>query len=105
MLRQIGLCLVAVGILVTPLAAQGKGRKKYAVTNDRALVVTKDALVKQGYEVVSVENNGHDVVVWYRRGRRGRGKGEGPPAKMVMHRTEARGVFRSALRGGLGDIG
>jgi len=104
MLRQIGLCLVAVGILVTPLAAQGKGRKKYAVTNDRALVVTKDALVKQGYEVVSVENNGHDVVVWYRRGNRGRGKGKGPPAKMVIHRTEDRVVFLSAPSEVLVDI-
>ncbi|PYO43150.1 MAG: hypothetical protein DMD33_07050 [Gemmatimonadetes bacterium] len=104
MLRQIGLCLVAVGILVTPLAAQGKGRKKYAVTNDRALVVTKDALVKQGYEVVSVENSGHDVVVWYRRGNRGRGKGKGPPAKMVIHRTEDRVVFLSAPSEVLVDI-
>ena len=104
MLRQIGLCLVAVGIMVTPLAAQGKGRKKYAVTNDRALVVTKDALVKQGYEVVSVENSGHDVVVWYRRGNRGRGKGKGPPAKMVIHRTEDRVVFLSAPSEVLVDI-
>src|SRR5437870_10518081 len=104
MLRQIGLCLVAVGILVTPLAAQGKGRKKYAVTNDRALVVTKDALVKQGYEVVSVENSGHDVVVWYRRGNRGRGEGKGPPAKMVIHRTEDGVVFLSGPSEVLVDI-
>src|SRR5207244_12492306 len=79
MLRQIGLCLVAVGILVTPLAGQGKGRKKYAVTNDRALVVTKDALVKQGYEVVAVGNSGHDVVVGSGRGNRGRGERKGGP--------------------------
>jgi len=86
------------------LAAQGKGPKKYAVSNDQALVVTKDVLVKRGYEVVSVENSGHDVVVWYRRGNRGRGKGKGPPARMVIHRTEDRVVFLSTPSDVLVDI-
>lgn len=99
--------VAAVGLLIITalsLPAQGKGPKKYAVTNDRALVVTKDVLVKQGYEVVSVENSGHDVVVWYRRGNRGRGKGKGPPAKMVIHRTEDRVVFLSTPSEVLVDI-
>src|SRR4029077_6600789 len=99
--------VAAVGVLIlgaVPLSTQGKGPKKYAVTNDRALVVTKDVLVQQGYEVVSVENSGHDVVVWYRRGNRGRGKGKGPPARMVIHRTEDRVVFLSAPSEVLVDI-
>jgi hypothetical protein len=99
--------VAAVGWLIfsaQPLAAQGKGPKKYAVTTDRALVVSKEVLVKQGYEVVRVENSGRDYVVWYRRGNRGRGKGKGPPVKMVIHRTEDRVVFLSTPSAVLVDI-
>ncbi len=96
MRRYHALLMVALVACAAPLTAQGRGPRKYAVTNDRALVVTREVLVKQGYEVVSVENSGHDVVVWYRRGNRGRGKGKGPPARMVIHRTEDRVVFLSA---------
>src|SRR3989454_8118114 len=80
--------IVAVGLLVisaASVAAQGKGPKKYAVTTDRALVVTKDVLVAQGYEVVRVENSGRDYVVWYRRGNRGGGEGKGPPGGRGVH--------------------
>src|SRR5438477_11562264 len=104
MATRIGWVLVVVSLFSTPLAAQGKGPKKYAVTNDRALVVTKEVLVKQGYEVVNVENNGHDIVVWYRRGNRGRGKGKGPPVRMLIHRNEDRVVFLSAPSEVLVDI-
>lgn len=104
MVRALAVLAVAVATIAAPATAQGKGPKKYAVTNDRALVVTKEVLVKQGYEVVNVENSGHDVVVWYRRGNRGRGKGQGPPARMVIHRTEDRVVFLSAPNEVLVDI-
>jgi len=96
--------VLLVVLAATPLAAQGKGPKKYAVSNDRALVVTKEVLVKQGYEVVRVENSGRDYIVWYRRGNRGRGKGKGPPVRMVIHRTEDRVVFLSAPSAVLVDI-
>jgi hypothetical protein len=104
--RALGIVALAALLLVSTggLAAQGKGPKRYAVTTDRALVVTKEVLVKQGYEVVRVENSGRDYVVWYRRGNRGRGKGKGPPVRMVIHRTEDRVVFLSAPSGGLVDI-
>ena len=101
--RRLSLVLLLV-LAATPLAAQGKGPKKYAVSNDRALVVTKEVLVKQGYEVVRVENSGRDYIVWYRRGNRGRGKGKGPPVRMVIHRTEDRVVFLSAPSAVLVDI-
>ncbi len=104
MRRYHALLMVALVACAAPLTAQGRGPRKYAVTNDRALVVTREVLVKQGYEVVSVENSGHDVVVWYRRGNRGRGKGKGPPARMVIHRTEDRVVFLSAPSEVLVDI-
>ena len=99
--------IVAVGLLVisaASVAAQGKGPKKYAVTTDRALVVTKDVLVAQGYEVVRVENSGRDYVVWYRRGNRGRGKGQGPPVRMVIHRAVDRVVFLNTPSAILVDI-
>lgn len=98
------LLLVALVACAAPLAAQGKGPKRYAVTNDRALVVTREVLVKQGYEVVRVENSGRDIVVWYRRGNRGRGKGKGPPARMVIHRAEDRVVFLATPSAVLVDI-
>ncbi len=88
--------LLAVAALITtaiPVAAQGKGPRKYAVRNDRALVVTKEVLVKQGYEVVRLENSGPDIIVWYRRGSMGRGRGKGPPVKMVIHREADRVIF------------
>src|SRR2546428_6865404 len=91
-------------IEATTAAGQGRGRKKYAVTNDRALVVTRDVLVKQGYEVVRVENAGPDIVVWYRAGNRGRGKGKGPPVRMVIHRTQDRVVFLQTPSAILVDI-
>jgi hypothetical protein len=104
MVSRLGVAVLGLAVLAAPLPAQGKGPKKYAVTNDRALDVTKEVLVKQGYEVVNVENSGHDVVVWYRRGNRGRGKGKGPPARMVIHRTEDRVVFLSVPSEVLVDI-
>src|SRR5881398_4111017 len=101
---RISVALLLLAGLAMPAAAQRKGPKKYAVTTDRALVVTREVLVKQGYEVVRVENSGRDIVVWYRRGNRGRGKGKGPPVRMVIHRTEDRVVFLSAPSAVLVDI-
>src|SRR5437867_13204142 len=92
-MRPYALVSAALVVCATPHGAQGKGPKKYAVANDRALIVRKEVLVKQGYDVVRVENSGRDYIVWYRRGNRGRGKGKGPPVKMVIHRDMDRVVF------------
>src|SRR3989475_2867707 len=104
MMRRLSLAVRVLPVLALPAAAQGRGQKKYAVTTDRALVVTKDVLVAQGYEVVRVENSGRDYVVWYRRGNRGRGKGQGPPVRMVIHRAVDRVVFLSVPSAVLVDI-
>src|SRR5436309_5086885 len=103
-MRTYALVIAALVVCATPLGAQGKGPKKYAVTTDRALVVTKEVLVKQGYDVVRVENSGRDYVVWYRRGNMGRGKGKGPPVRMVIHRDMDRVVFLETPSAVLVDI-
>ena len=94
--RTLWMALGFVAVAVMPLAAQGRGGhgpKRYAVTTDRAIVVTRDVLVRQGYQVVRVEERGSDRVIWYRAGNRGRGRGWGPPVKMVIHREADRVIF------------
>src|ERR1044072_7608597 len=69
--------VLLLSLLAAPLAAQGRGhgpKKEFAVAPDRAVSVTRDVLVHQGYEVVRIETVGNDQVVWYRRGNMGRGK-------------------------------
>ena len=88
--------VLLLSLLAAPLAAQGRGhgpKKEFAVAPDRAVSVTRDVLVHQGYEVVRVETVGNDQVVWYRRGNMGRGKGKGPPMKMIIRREVNRIVF------------
>jgi hypothetical protein len=80
--------------LAAPAVAQGHGHKKeFVIAPDRAISVTREVLVHQGYEVVRIETAGDDQVVYYRRGNRGRGKGKGPPVKMIVRRVENRIVF------------
>jgi hypothetical protein len=88
--------VLLLSLLAAPLAAQGRGhgpKKEFAVAPDRAVSVTRDVLVHQGYEVVRIETVGNDQVVWYRRGNMGRGKGKGPPMKMIIRREVNRIVF------------
>jgi len=89
------LALSLLGALVAgPLLAQGRSHKKeFAVAPDRAVSVTREVLVRQGYEVIRIETVGNDQVVYYRRGNRGRGKGKGPPMKLIIRRVENRVVF------------
>jgi hypothetical protein len=100
----IALGFLLVSALAPPALAQGRGSKQYAVTNDRALVVTREVLVRQGYEVVRVERGGPDIVVWYRRGNMGRGRGKGPPVKLVIRRDAERVVFLQTPSAILVDI-
>ena len=83
------LAVVAAILLLSAgrLAAQGHGPKRYAVSKDRAVVVTREVLGRKGFEVVRVETVGNDQIVWYRAGHRGRrGRGNGPPLRMVIRR-------------------
>ena len=86
-----GLLLLAIPGAVS---AQGHGHKKeFVVAPSRAVSVTREVLVHQGYEVIRIETVGHDQIVYYRRGNMGKGKGKGPPMKMVIRRVENRVVF------------
>jgi hypothetical protein len=76
----------------TPLAAQGKG-KHYAVTRDKAVTVTREVLVRQGYEVVRIDTDGPSQIVYYRAGNKGKGKGKGKVERMVIRREAERIVF------------
>ena len=77
-----------------PAVAQGHGhQKEFVVAPDHAMSVTREVLVHQGYEVVRIERVGNDQIVYYRRGNMGRGKGKGPPMRMVIRHVENRVVF------------
>lgn len=99
---------VLVSILAVPagLAAQGRGPKHYSVTTDRAYVVTHDVLGRHGFEVVKIENDGDDRIIWYRAGNHGRGRGKGPLEKMIIRRipAERRVLFVDAPSDVLMDI-
>src|SRR4026209_305111 len=49
----------------------GKGPKRYVVKTDRALVITKEVLVKRGFLVERIEDRGDLITVWYYRGNMG----------------------------------
>src|SRR3989475_524238 len=96
-------------VLVVPAVAQGHGhghgpKKEFVVAPDRAVLVTREVLVHQGFEVVRIEQMGNDQVVYYRRGNMGRGKGKGPPMKMIIRRVENRVVFVNTPDAVLVDI-
>lgn len=76
----------------TPLAAQGKG-KRYTATHDRAVAVTREVLIRQGYEVIRIETDGPSQIVHYRAGNKGKGKGKGRVEKMVIRREAERVIF------------
>jgi hypothetical protein len=105
MKRSLLIVLAVVASAVLPLAAQGRGPKReFAVAPDRAISVTREVLVQQGFQVVKVEHIGYDRVIYYRRGNMGRGKGKGPLMKMIVRRVENRVVFVDTPDGILLDI-
>jgi len=93
----LALAVAVIALAAAPAHAQGKGKAKhYGVSPDRAVTVTRDVLVRQGYDVVRVERVGATQVVYYRAGNRGRGKGKGPVERMVIRTVDRRVVFEDA---------
>jgi len=94
MRRHLLTVAVLSALAVVPLAAQDHGPKReFIIAPNRARSVTREVLVRQGFEVVRIETAGSDQVVYYRRGNMGRGRGKGPMAKMIIRRVENRIVF------------
>ena len=105
MKRSLLVVAVLSATLVVPALAQGHGRRKeFVVAPSRAVSVTRDVLVHQGYEVIRIQEVGNDQIVYYRRGNMGRGKGKGPPMKMVIRRVANRVVFMDTPDAVLVDI-
>jgi hypothetical protein len=90
----LALAVLALAVSMSPAHAQGKGKDKhYAVSTDRAVTVTRNVLVRQGYDVVRIERVGATQVVYYRAGNRGRGRGKGPVEKMIIRTVDRRILF------------
>jgi hypothetical protein len=100
--------VAALTVALAPSAAhaqgKGKGPKHYAVSSDRAVVVTRNALIRRGYDVVRIERVGVTQVVYYRAGNNGRGKGKGRLERMVIRRVDRRVVFEQAPPAVMVDI-
>ncbi|HEU4828673.1 MAG TPA: hypothetical protein VFT04_05720 [Gemmatimonadales bacterium] len=98
-----GTAWLALFLFAAPLAAQGNG-KRYAVTNDKAVSVTREVLVRQGFEIVKVETKGDTRTIYYRAGNQGRGKGKGKLEKMIIRREADRVIFLETPKAILVDI-
>ena len=91
-LHRIAGAFLVFSLFAAPLAAQGNG-KRYAVSNYKAVSVTRDVLVRRGFEVVRVETDGNTRTIYYRAGNQGRGKGKGRLERMVIRREKDRVIF------------
>ena len=101
----LALALSALALSAAPAHAQGKGKDKhYTVSSDRAVTVTRNVLVRQGYDVVRIERVGTTQVVYSRAGNRGRGRGKGPVEKMVIRTVDRRIVFEDTPAAIMVDI-
>lgn len=87
-----------------PAAGQGRGQgpskkdkeSKAPITVEFAVGAAREVLVAQGFEVFRVEVHDDYQVVHYRAGNNGRGRGHGPPAKLVIRQSETRVVLEEA---------
>ena len=89
MSMRLALLTLSLLLFSSPLTATPKP-KRYAVTNDRALTVTRDVLERKGYEVTRIQNKGSDQIVWYRAENHGHGA---KPVRLVIHRDLDKIVF------------
>ena len=54
------------------------------VTPSQAVIVTREVLVTNGYQIVNVVPTGTTQVIYFRRGNRGNGRGLGPVEKLYV---------------------
>ena len=106
--------ILALSAAVSPAPAQGKGHSaskglppgqaKKQVTREQAVLVSREVLVKNGFEVVRVETIKTGQVIYYRRGNNGRGRGLGPVEKMIVRPSGSTFIFEAAPERVLFDI-
>lgn len=110
---RIALAAAVATIILAPAVAAAQGPKqaraahagkKARPSTDRAITVTREVLVKHGFEVVRVVAVDGAQVVYYRRGNMGRGRGKGPVEKMIIRPAPDRFIFESAPSGVTVDI-
>jgi hypothetical protein len=65
------------------------------VTTSQAVLVTRDVLVTNGYQIVNVVPSGTTQVIYYRRGNMGKGRGLGPVQKIYVVPSGEIVAFRS----------
>jgi hypothetical protein len=110
---RIALAALVIAFAPALASAQGKSKevkakpyatKKVRPSTDRAIVVTREVLVKHGFEVVRIMEVDGTRVVYYRRGNMGRGRGKGPVERMIIRPAPDRFIFEAAPRGVTVDI-
>jgi hypothetical protein len=92
----IGILSLLTVALVGPMQAQGNSKKAFGVSVDVALEATRTTLVELGYDVVKLDSKDEVLVVHYRRGNMGKGKGKGPMETLVIRRVKQTVVFEEA---------
>ena len=95
-LTTIGVLGLLTVVLAGPVHAQGNSKKAFGVSVDVALEATRTTLVELGFEVVKLESKGEVLIVYYRRGNMGKGKGKGPMEKLVIRRVKQTVVFEES---------
>ena len=96
------LCALSIAAAL-PATAQGRGRgpqgakeAKAPITVSVAVGAAREVLTAQGFDVTRVEVHNDYHVVHYRAGNRGRGRGHGPPARLVIRRADTQVVLEEA---------
>lgn len=85
-LQTVALSALVAALAASPAAAQEKAKKSFSVSVDVALEATTITLVEEGFDVVRLEPQEELLIVYYRRGNMGKGKGKGPMERMVIRR-------------------
>lgn len=68
----------------TSKSAKSAAKAARKVSTSQAVIVTRDVLIANGYQVVNVVPTGTTQVIYYRRGNRGNGRGLGPVERIVV---------------------
>jgi hypothetical protein len=98
------------GTVVQPVVVTRKvksvppGLATRRVTAPEAVIVTRDVLVANGFQVVQVVPSGTSQVIYYRRGNNGVGRGLGPVQKIIVVPAGETVRFQSVPQSLLGTI-